>query len=157
MKYKFDPDHLVYATYSTGFRPGGVNRVYDKNIDAIYPPYQSDQLKNYEMGWKTQWFAEHLRWNGALFLEDWKNFQFAYLGPNSVTVVQNAAAAQSKGIESNFEWLIGSGWVLSGSATFLDAELTQNFCGTTTLVFPTNCPNQLSGAGPLPFPSRTER
>jgi len=151
LSYKFDPDHLVYATYSTGFRPGGVNRVYDKNIGAIYPPYQSDQLKNYEMGWKTQWFGEHLRWNGALFWEDWKDFQFSYLGPNSVTVVQNAAAATSKGIESNFEWLIGSGWVLTGSATFLDAKLTQNFCGTTTLVFPTSCPTQQSGSGTSPI------
>jgi len=151
LSYRFDPDHLVYATYSTGFRPGGVNRVYDVHINAIYPPYKSDQLKNYEIGWKTQWFGEHLRWNGALFWEDWSNFQFSYLGPNSVTVVQNAAAATSKGIESNFEWLVGGGWVISGSATFLDAKLTQNFCGTTTLVFPTNCPNQVSGSSNSPI------
>jgi iron complex outermembrane recepter protein len=149
--YKIDPDRMVYATYSTGFRPGGVNRVYDKNINALYPPYKSDELKNYEIGWKTQWLDEHLRWNGAIFWEDWNNFQFSYLGPNSVTVVQNAAAARSKGIETNFEWLVGSGWVLSGSATFLDAKLTQNFCGTTTLVFPTQCPNQQSGASGTPI------
>jgi iron complex outermembrane receptor protein len=151
LTYKFDPDHLMYATYSTGFRPGGVNRVYDASINAIYPPYKSDELKNYEIGWKTQWFGEHLRWNGALFWEDWNNFQFAYLGPNSVTVVQNAAAARSKGIETNFEWLVGGGWVLSGSATFLDAKLTQDFCGTTTLVFPTSCPTQQSGAKGSPI------
>jgi outer membrane receptor protein involved in Fe transport len=149
--YKFDPDHLLYATYSTGFRPGGVNRVYDKNIGALYPPYQSDQLKNYEMGWKTQWFDEHLRWNGAVFWENWNNFQFSYLGPNSVTVVQNAAAATSKGLETNFEWVMGSGWLLSGSATYLDSKLTQNFCGTTTLVFPTQCATQMSGAAGTPI------
>ena len=149
--YKFDPDHLVYATYSTGFRPGGVNRVFDKNINALYPPYQSDELKNYEIGWKTQWLGDRLRWNGAIFLEDWNNFQFAYLGPNSVTVIQNAASAQSKGIETNFEWAVGNGWNLSGSATYLHAELTRNFCGTTTLVFPLECPNQLSGSGSSPI------
>jgi outer membrane receptor protein involved in Fe transport len=151
LSYKFDPDHMLYATYSTGFRPGGVNRVYDAPIHAIYPPYQSDQLKNYEIGWKTQWFDEHVRWNGALFWEDWSNFQFSYLGPNSVTVVQNAASATSKGIETNFEWAVTSGWMLSGSATFLDSKLTQNFCGTTTLVFPTSCPNQMSGASGSPI------
>jgi outer membrane receptor protein involved in Fe transport len=151
LSYKFDPDHLMYATYSTGFRPGGVNRVFDKAIGAIYPPYQSDQLKNYEIGWKTQWFDEHLRWNGAIFWEDWNNFQFSYLGPNSVTVVQNAAGARSRGIESNLEWLVGSGWVLSGSATFLDAKLTSNFCGSNTLTLPTNCPTQQSGAPGSPI------
>ena len=92
LSYKFDPDKLVYATFSTGFRPGGVNRVYDAAIHAIYPPFQSDQLKNYEIGWKTQWFNETLRWNGAVFLEEWNNFQFSYLGPNSVTIIVNAAA-----------------------------------------------------------------
>jgi outer membrane receptor protein involved in Fe transport len=151
LTYKFDSDHLMYATYSTGFRPGGVNRVYDVHISAIYPPYKSDQLKNYEVGWKTQWFGDHLRWNGAIFWEDWNNFQFSYLGPNSVTVVQNAAAARSRGVETNVEWVVGNGFVLSGSATFLDAKLTQNFCGTTTLVFPTSCPTQVSGSGSSPI------
>ena len=149
--YKFDPDHLVYGTFSTGFRPGGVNRVYDTHINAIYPPYQSDELKNYEIGWKTQWFEERLRWNGALFWEEWNNFQFSYLGPNSVTVVQNAAAARSRGVETNFEWLAGNGWVFSGSATFIDAELTKSFCGTLTLTFPTSCPNQVSGSSGSPI------
>jgi outer membrane receptor protein involved in Fe transport len=149
--YKFDPDHLLYATYSTGFRPGGVNRVFDKNINAIYPPYASDTLTNYEVGWKTQWLNHTLRWNGAVFLEDWSNFQFSFLGPNSVTVVQNAASAQSKGVETNVEWVAGGGLTLSGSATFLDAKLTRNFCGTTTLQFPINCPNQLSGSGTSPI------
>ncbi len=151
LSYKFDPDRMLYATFSTGFRPGGVNRVYDSFIHAIYPPYKSDQLKNYEIGWKTQWFDRRVRWNGAVFVEDWNNFQFSYLGPNSVTVVQNAASAQSKGIESNFEWAVAGGLVLSGSATFLDAKLTQSFCGTTTLVFTTSCPNQESGASGSPI------
>src|SRR5580700_3108072 len=69
LSYKFDPDRMVYFTFSTGFRPGGVNRVYDSAIHQIYPPYRSDELKNYELCWKTQWFDERLRFNGALFWE----------------------------------------------------------------------------------------
>ena len=159
LSYKFDPDKLVYATFSTGFRPGGINRVYDASIHAIYPPYQSDQLKNYEIGWKTQWFNERLRWNGAVFFEQWNNFQFSYLGPNSVTVVQNAASAQSSGLETNVEWVVGGGWLLSGSATYLDAKLTSNFCGTLTLTFPANCPTQNSGGSgtPITFADGTTR
>ena len=26
LTYKFDSDHLIYATFSKGFRPGGINR-----------------------------------------------------------------------------------------------------------------------------------
>ncbi len=148
LTYKFDSDHLVYATYSTGYRPGGVNRVYDTAIHAIYPPYQSDELKNYEIGWKTQWFGERLRWNGAIFVDDWNDFQFTFLGPNSVSVVQNAPSAQSRGIETNMEWQVNSAWLLSASGTWIDAKLTSNFCGTPipgTQTLETNCPTQVNG------------
>jgi iron complex outermembrane receptor protein len=47
--YKFDNDKMVYATFSKGFRPGGVNRTAAAGIG----PYQADFLKNYEIGWKT--------------------------------------------------------------------------------------------------------
>jgi iron complex outermembrane receptor protein len=149
LNYKFDADRMVYATFSTGFRPGGVNRVYDPEIKAIFPPYQADQLKNYELGWKSQWDGHRLRWNGAIFLEDWNNFQFLYLGPNSVTVVQNAASAQIKGLETELEWAAGGGLVLSGGATFLHAVTTANYCGpqatiSGTTQLSTNCPTQVN-------------
>ncbi|MFX5710035.1 TonB-dependent receptor, partial [Acinetobacter baumannii] len=81
--YKFSSDKLVYFTWSKGFRPGGVNRTAEKDIG----PYQSDFLTNFELGWKTEWFGRTLRWNGAAFWENWNNFQFSFLGPNSVTVI----------------------------------------------------------------------
>lgn len=135
--YKFDPDKLVYATYSKGFRPGGVNRTARADIG----PYQADYLVNYEIGWKTQWFDHRLRWNGALFWEDWNNFQFSFLGPNSVTVIQNGGKARIKGIENEVEWQATNNLLLSTSFTFLDPVLTENYCGTAGV---TSCPDQVN-------------
>ena len=129
LTYKFNADKLAYFTYSTGFRPGGVNRVYDAAIKSIFPPYKADFLTNWELGWKTQWYEHKLRWNGALFLENWDNFQFLYLGPNSVTVVQNAASAQIRGVETELEWAATNNLLLSGGATYLHAVTTSNYCG----------------------------
>ena len=42
-------DVMFYATWSEGFRPGGVNR------RGTFPPYKADFLTNYEIGWKTEW------------------------------------------------------------------------------------------------------
>src|SRR5665213_1626575 len=53
LTYKITPDAMVYATWSKGFRPGGVNRTAQVGI----PPYQADFLTNWEIGWKTQWFG----------------------------------------------------------------------------------------------------
>ena len=148
--YKFDPERLLYATYSTGFRPGGVNRVFDSAINAVFPPYKADYLKNYEIGWKTQWDNHRLRWNGALFLENWDNFQFLFLGPNSVTVVQNAASAQIKGVETELQWASTTNLLLSAGATYLHAVTTTNYCGPLatipgTSTQSTNCPDQVNG------------
>jgi iron complex outermembrane receptor protein len=135
LTYKIDPDKLVYATFSKGFRPGGVNRTAAANIG----PYQADFLKNYEIGWKTQWFDHRLRWNGAVFWEDWKNFQFSFLGPNSVTIIENGGNARIKGVENEIEWAATNNLTLSTSFTFLDPVLTKDYCGSATV---TSCPNQ---------------
>ena len=126
LTYKITPDAMVYATYSKGFRPGGVNRTAQVGIG----PYQSDFLTNYEIGWKTQWFDHHLRWNGAIFKEDWKNFQFSFLGLNSVTIIENGGDAEIKGIESELEWAATSKLTMSLNFSWLDPKLTSNYCGT---------------------------
>jgi iron complex outermembrane receptor protein len=137
LTYKVTPDKMIYATFSKGFRPGGVNRTAVKGIG----PYQTDYLKNYELGWKTQWLDHRLRWNGAVFWEDWNNFQFSFLGLNSVTIIENGGNATIKGIENEFEWQATNALTLSTNFTFLDPRLTQNYCGSAGV---TNCPNQVT-------------
>jgi iron complex outermembrane recepter protein len=124
LNYKFDTDKLLYATWSKGYRPGGVNR----NGGGTLPPYKPDYLTNYEIGWKTSWFDNSLRWNGAVFDEKWKDFQFAYLGANALTIIANAGNAEIRGVESDLEWAVTRAFTLSGSASFLDAKLTQTYC-----------------------------
>ncbi|HEX4268262.1 MAG TPA: TonB-dependent receptor [Steroidobacteraceae bacterium] len=123
LSYNIVPGKMVYATYSKGFRPGGVNRV-GGNI-----PYAADFLTNYEVGWKTQWLNNTLRWNGAFFWEDWKNFQFSFLGANSVTIIRNGGSARIKGVETSVDWLPESNFLVSTNFTLLDPVLTENYYG----------------------------
>jgi len=125
LTYKLDDDKLVYATYSKGFRPGGINR------RSTLPPYQSDFLKNYEAGWKTTWLNNSFRWNGAVFMEDWSNFQFSILGANGLTEIKNANQARIKGIESDITWVPVQGLTINAAAAYTDAQLTANYCGFT--------------------------
>ena len=124
LNYKLDTNKLLYATWSKGYRPGGVNR----NGGGSLPPYKPDYLTNYEIGWKTSWFDNSLRWNGAIFDEKWKDFQFAYLGPNALTIIANAGEAEIKGVESDLEWAVTRAFTLSGSLSVLDAKLTKEYC-----------------------------
>jgi iron complex outermembrane receptor protein len=128
LTYKFAADKLVYATWSRGYRPGGINRF------ANLAPYQADYLTNYEVGWKTSWAENRIRLNGALFDEEWKNFQFAFLGPNSATEVVNAGAARIKGVETELDVVPIDGLTVSAKLTLLDARLTKAYCGGVDLL-----------------------
>ncbi|SKB90981.1 Outer membrane receptor proteins, mostly Fe transport [Rhizorhabdus histidinilytica] len=123
LTWKPTDDLMVYATWSRGFRPGGINR------RGTIPPYRPDYLTNYELGWKTTWLDGKLRINGALFWEEWKKFQFSFLGANSFTEIHNGPNARSKGIELDFTFRPIEGLTLIGSGAYTDAKTRQNLCG----------------------------
>jgi iron complex outermembrane receptor protein len=123
LNYKLSEGKMVYATYSQGFRPGGINR------RGTRPPYSSDYVYNYEAGWKTQWADNSLRWNGAVYYEDWKNFQYSFLGPNSFTEIVNAPQARVEGVETELSWATPvQGLTVNGAAAYTKAELRSNYC-----------------------------
>jgi outer membrane receptor protein involved in Fe transport len=127
--WKIDPQHLVYFTYSTGFRPGGGNPGYTALGQTVAPTqYVADTLTNFELGWKTSWLDHRLIVNGDIFLEQWKNIQYALPGIYGLSAIDNVGNAVSKGIEGNFDWRVANHWILSGGVTYLDAYLTTNFC-----------------------------
>jgi outer membrane receptor protein involved in Fe transport len=114
---------LVYGTYSEGYRPGGINR------RGSVPPYVSDYLKNYELGWKTMWLDKRLAWNGAVFHQKWDDFQFSYLGANGLTEIRNAGAAKIDGLEMELQWAMTYNFMLTGGVAFYDAKLSEDYCG----------------------------
>jgi iron complex outermembrane receptor protein len=122
--YHLTDDAMLYATWSEGFRPGGINR------KGTIPPYQSDFLTNYELGFKTTWANNRVRFNGALFSEDWNDFQYSFLGANGLTEIRNAGQARINGFESDIQWAATDGLTLSTSLSFLDAKTTVPYCGT---------------------------
>jgi outer membrane receptor protein involved in Fe transport len=124
LSYHFDAERMVYATYAKGFRPGGIN-----NIQGA-PAYKADYLTSYEIGWKTSWAGNRLRFNGAIYQEDWKDFQFTFKGTNGITIRANAGQAQIRGIESDLNWAATASLLLSGGFSFMDPKTTATYCGS---------------------------
>jgi iron complex outermembrane recepter protein len=128
---------MLYATWSEGFRPGGINR------RGTVPPYKSDFLTNYEAGWKTSWADNRLTWNGAVFQENWKDFQFSYLGANGLTEIRNAAQARIRGLETDVRWAATYNLAITAGAAFYDSKLTKDYCGALSPITGeaiTDCP-----------------
>ena len=122
-KYEISANNLVFATYSTGFRPGGVNRGGDAE------PFDADKLINYEVGTKNSFFDNQLTLNATAFLANWKDVQISYQPPGGggVVLIGNVGQASSKGIEGDMTLRPMQGLSLSAGASFIDAKLDEPF------------------------------
>jgi outer membrane receptor protein involved in Fe transport len=129
VQYKPHEGLMFYATWSKGFRPGGINR------QPGLPAYQPDFLTNYEVGWKTTFFGNRLRWNGAIYHQKWEALQFSFLGQNSLTQIQNGRNARVNGIETDINYIAG-GLSLSASAAYTDAKTKGNICHVAISIDP---------------------
>jgi outer membrane receptor protein involved in Fe transport len=122
--YKFNDDALVYATVSRGFRPGGINR----RTGPGFGPYQADFIDNYEAGFKTSWWNNRIRFNGAIYQLNWSDIQLSFLGANGLTVIRNAGDARIRGAELDFYARPATGLSFSLGAAYNDAESIDDFC-----------------------------
>jgi outer membrane receptor protein involved in Fe transport len=122
LTWKISDDHMVYGTWSEGYRPGGINR------RPSAGEYTSDFLTNYELGWKTTWADGRLQFNGAAFMQEWEDFQVSFVGANAITQVDNGPTADVNGIEGQIQWLPVDALNISASFMFLDSELQSAYC-----------------------------
>jgi iron complex outermembrane recepter protein len=144
LNWKPNDDLLFYGTWSRGFRPGGINR------RAGIPPYAPDFLTNYEFGFKTSWLDNRLRINGAIYRQEWKTFQYAFLGPNSFTQVQNGPDARIDGAEIDVNIVPVTGLTLSAAGSYTDAKTRQNLCAYADPTFACTAPG---GSGEINYVS----
>ena len=124
-------DLLFYATYSEGFRPGLLNRPGGaQGPDGFVVPFEldTDEVKNYEIGWKMELLDRQLRFNGSAFYVDISRLQTTIFDPSITNLFfsDNAADAEIKGIEADFTYAPYSlpGLTVAGAFSVLDTEVT---------------------------------
>ncbi len=131
------PDALLYYTWSQGFRPGGFNRnfacyIADASGTAQYcspSSFTSDNLTNNEIGWKTEFLGHRLRWNGAIYQEDWKNVQVNFFDPGvlgNVGFGTNGPTYQVKGLETSIIAVLAPGLTALGGASWNTSKQTNS-------------------------------
>ena len=138
LSYKPTKNLMLYATFSQGFRDGGVNQdsttCYNRGVPRTYNP---DTLDNYEVGWKSGLLHGRMIWNGAFYYMPWKDFQAPIydlsLCPNTFSA--NFGNARVYGAETNIDVQIVRGLTLQAAASYNDSKLTSvkpNFTGVLT-------------------------
>ena len=134
-------DVMYYVTWSEGFRPGLLNRpVGSSNADGSYtvkPEVDTDEITNYEFGWKTITKDGQLRFNGSAFYVDVTGLQSTIFDPSIVNLFfsDNAADATIKGVEGDFTYYTNvEGLSVAGAFSFLDTEITEKLVPTGDVI-----------------------
>lgn len=125
-------DQLYYATYSEGFRPGGFNRGGGRigtapNAQVTPFTYATDEITNYELGWKTTLLQGELQWNGAVYFVEWDDMQVARFDPlvfGNLTFIDNAADSELFGVEMDVIYQPTDALSVFGALSYNDTELT---------------------------------
>jgi iron complex outermembrane recepter protein len=109
LSWQMDPNNLVYATYSTGFRIGGANAnipyslcsVDFNNFGLTGNPadYKSDTVKNYEIGAKNN-IANRIKIASSAYYIQWNSIQQTITLPTcALNYTANVGQAVSKGFD----------------------------------------------------------
>ncbi|MBJ7501237.1 MAG: TonB-dependent receptor [Sphingopyxis sp.] len=119
--YAFTPTLMVYASHSTGYRPGSFASTYasPRVPEVVFGHTGSETARNNEIGIKSEWFGRRLRANIAAFDTTYKNMQ-----TQSTAIPYNVTATDFKfrGVELELEARPFRGLSLFGSLGYLDAE-----------------------------------
>jgi outer membrane receptor protein involved in Fe transport len=143
LTWKITDDVLVYYTFSQGFRAGGFNRPNSvesgsplvTSPDAIahgrfIPPveFKPDTLTNNEVGWKTEWLARRVQFNGAIYQERWKDAQIAIFDPGvtgNLTFSANGGTYRVRGLETTIVARPIPELTVTAAANWNQTELTE--------------------------------
>ena len=131
--YALSQSLRAYATYSEGFRHGGVNAVSVGTCPfcdgANTASFQPDTVKNYEAGLKgtvNNW----LRFSGDVYRMKWNDIQIQLFNASSTAYVANGGTARSQGVEFEMEAQLARGWLATLGYGYADAKVTSDFLVT---------------------------
>ena len=131
-QYQLSKDAMVYANYTTGYKPGGIAFVSNK-----YDPYREETVKSLEFGIKSELFGRTLRLNADVFMEKFKDFQTTVLttipgSPTLAAVIGNAGELRTTGAEIGATWRAAPALTLNSSVSYTNGKYTDYVYDTKT-------------------------
>jgi iron complex outermembrane recepter protein len=158
ISWHITPDMMAYYTFSQGFRPGGFNRTASlpgqapslaaeipyctgtlpnitcvKNSDQYEKPagFNSDNLINNEVGFKSEFFDHRLLLNLSAYYMKWENVQLSLFAPQifgNTTFNVNGPNFDIKGFEVQFVARITDGLSIQGSSSVNSSSQANSPC-----------------------------
>ncbi len=118
-------DIMVYGGYGRAFKSGGYNADFIADVKGL--EFDDEKVDAFELGMKSTWLDNSLRFNLALFHSTISDFQVQAqtLVPEtggSILTISNAAELKSQGLEAELNWRITENFTLWSGYSYTDAS-----------------------------------
>lgn len=142
LSWSFADDKRIYALYTQGTRPGGINRARGQPFFPVN--YLPDTMDNYEMGYRSSFGNGRGRLNATFYHMAWDGYQLELVDPSQTAcpnpsdsiagvcgqpwqaIVANAGDAHITGLFFELDYAINDNWVFGGNIEFNEAETDTN-------------------------------
>jgi iron complex outermembrane receptor protein len=128
--YDFSPTLKLYATFSEGFRHGGVSGLPSNGPFASPSDLQTfkpDLAKNYEIGVKGSAFERRVTFFADVYLVNLYDFQFDDVNLSQVTGAFNGSQARSQGLEMETQFALTEHFSAGVGYAFTRSYVTKSF------------------------------
>ncbi|MBT0667489.1 TonB-dependent receptor [Novosphingobium profundi] len=152
LNYQVTPDNMVYASWTRGFKPGGINSAASAGsgglalglTDSIKPTYAEETVDSFEIGTKNRFLGDTLQVNASGFLYLYKNMQFLEEDPVLYAEgISNAPKARVYGLELETSYVPTEHLRFDASGSWLEGTFTEHY----EALDPTNATNAQNAAG----------
>jgi len=126
--YWLTEEMSMYAGWDRGFKAGGHNVCKDSARAGIIgpdcpEPFESETADNFEIGLKGRFLENTLVFNGAVFYQQYDDYQVEIQDDVGIgNSVVNAASVKIQGIEGDFQWLANENFLLDGNFAYIDSR-----------------------------------
>ena len=144
--YAFADPVNVYASFTHGYKSGGINLDTTAAVAGADPTFASEEVDAYEVGIKSRLLDNAVTLNIAAFHEEFSNFQvLEFTGTAFQTF--NVPVAKTTGIEVETNIRASDYLTVNGGLTALSARYPDDCAGTSTAVTVNSlCGNDLTNA-----------
>ncbi len=147
--YEFSPAVNAYASFTHGYKSGGINLDTTAGVAGADPTFLSEEVDAYEIGIKSRFLDDAVTLNIAAFHQEFTNFQvLEFTGAAFQSF--NVPEAISTGIEIESVIRPNDNWTFNLATTILDSRYPEDCAGDLTSVTVLSlCGNDLTNAAGL--------
>ena len=123
---------LLFASFSTGYKSGGINQVAAPSRGATNAVYDPEFVDAYEIGVKSILLDGRVQFNTSFYRNEYSDLQFQIFGPGGPEAY-NAEGATVQGVEVEMQASITDSLGLDASVGYTDSEFDKQIIGGVQL------------------------